>query len=64
MKKRHEQKFVILSLLLLVACNFPLLLLFDSANSFLGIPIIYAYIFLLWLIVIVVSFILIKRYHE
>jgi hypothetical protein len=36
MKKRHQQKLVVLSLLLLLALNLPIVLLFDSSDSFLG----------------------------
>jgi uncharacterized membrane protein (DUF485 family) len=64
MKKRHEQKFIILSLLLFLAVNFPLVLLFDSEKDFLGLPKIYVYLFLVWLFSIVMSYILIKKYHE
>lgn len=64
MKKRHEQKFIILSLLLFLAVNFPLLLLFDSSASLAGLPIIYIYLFMVWLFSIIMSFILIKKYDE
>jgi hypothetical protein len=64
MKKRHIQKFVILSLLLWMAFNFPILLLFNSADAILGIPIIYFYIFSVWTLSIIVSFIFIKKYNE
>ncbi|HQV37105.1 MAG TPA: hypothetical protein P5335_11975 [Flavobacterium sp.] len=64
MKKRHIQKFVILSFMLWMAFNFPILLLFDSADAILGIPIIYFYIFSVWTLSIIVSFIFIKKYNE
>ncbi|CAH0334594.1 hypothetical protein FVB9288_00185 [Flavobacterium sp. CECT 9288] len=64
MKKRHEQKMVILSLLMLIALNLPLILLFDSSESLFGFPITYIYIFSVWLFSIIVSFIIIKRYYE
>jgi len=64
MKQRHQQKLVILSMLLLIGLNLPILLLFDSANSIMGIPVIYIYIFLLWLFTTLLSFIIIRRYHE
>ena len=64
MKKRHEQKFLIVSLLLFLAVNFPLLLLFDSSDSLAGLPIIYIYLFMVWLFSIIMSFILIKKYDE
>ncbi|CAM2909819.1 hypothetical protein SAMN05444143_105193 [Flavobacterium succinicans] len=64
MKKRHEQKFLIFSLVLFLALNFPLLLLFDSTDAIAGLPIIYVYIFMVWFFSIVMSFILIKKYDE
>lgn len=64
MKKRHEQKFIILSIVLFLAMNFPLLLLFDSSDSWVGIPIIYMYIFTIWFFSIIISFFLIKKYDE
>lgn len=64
MKRRHEQKFVIISLILLFLLNMPLLLLFDSAASFFGIPIIYIYIFSIWLLTSILSWIILKKYVE
>ena len=64
MKKRHQQKLVILSLLLLLCFNMPLLLLFDTAASVGGIPVIYVYIFSIWIFSIGVSLLVIKRYYE
>lgn len=64
MKKRHEQKLIILSLILLIGFNMPLLLIFDSAQAIGGIPVIYIYFFSLWIISVLVSFLVIKRYHE
>lgn len=64
MKKRHEQKLIILSLVLLLGFNMPLLLIFDSAEAIGGIPVIYIYFFSLWVISVLVSFLVIKRYHE
>jgi len=64
MKKRHEQKLVILSMLMLLALNIPLLLLFDSSEPLLGLPIIYVYIFSAWLFSIAISYLIIKRYYD
>jgi hypothetical protein len=64
MKKRHEQKLIILSLLLLLCFNMPLLLLFDSTQPVLGIPLIYVYFFSLWLFSILISLLVIRRYYE
>lgn len=64
MKKRHLQKLIFVSLFLLMAFNLPLLLLFNSAEEFLGFPVILFYVFTVWLASAVVSFILIKKYNE
>ncbi|MDI1318067.1 MAG: hypothetical protein PSU83_12230 [Flavobacterium sp.] len=64
MKKRHQQKLVILSMALLIGLNIPIVLLFDSAKSLLGFPIIYIYIFSIWAFSVLLSFIIIKRYDE
>ncbi|RRJ93533.1 hypothetical protein EG849_04275 [Flavobacterium macacae] len=64
MKKRHEQKLIIVSLFLLLAFNMPLMLLFDSASSLEGIPLIYFYFFSVWLFSILISLLIIKRYYE
>ncbi|CAM3993917.1 hypothetical protein FLCU109888_12835 [Flavobacterium cucumis] len=64
MKKRHQQKLVVLSLLLLLVLNLPILLLFDSADSVLGLPVIYIYIFSVWLFSVLMSWIVVQRYYE
>nr|WP_103998310.1 hypothetical protein [Flavobacterium urumqiense] len=64
MKKRHEQKLVILSMLMLLALNIPLLLLFDSSKPLFGFPIVYIYIFSAWLFSIAITFLIIKKYYE
>ena len=64
MKKRHEQKLIILSLLLLLCFNMPLLLIFDSSASLVGIPVVYVYFFSLWIFSILISLLVIKRYYE
>jgi hypothetical protein len=51
-------------MVLLIGLNLPILLLFDSAERFMGFPVIYIYIFSVWLFSILLSFIIIKRYHE
>ena len=55
---------VILSMLMVLALNMPILLLFDSAEPFLGFPIVYIYIFSAWLFSIGTTYLIIKRYYE
>ena len=64
MKKRHQQKLVVISVLLLLVLNLPIVLLFDSADSVLGFPVIYIYIFAVWLFSVLMSFIVVQRYYE
>lgn len=64
MKKRHEQKLVILSMLILIALNIPLLLLFDSSKPLFGFPVVYIYIFSTWLFSIAITYLIIKKYYE
>lgn len=64
MKKRHQQKLIVLSAMLFIAFNLPILLLFDSSQKVLGLPFIYIYIFGIWTISILITFIIVKRYYE
>ena len=64
MKKRHQQKLVVLSVLLLLVLNLPIVLLFDSADNVLGLPVIYIYIFSIWLFSVLMSLIVVQRYYE
>lgn len=64
MKKRHQQKLVVLSLLLLLVLNLPIVLLFDSDDNVLGFPAIYIYIFSVWLFSVLMSWIVVQRYYE
>jgi hypothetical protein len=64
MKKRHQQKLIVLTFLLLIAMNLPILLLFDSIQEVLGLPAIYIYIFTIWSISTFTSLLIVSRYYE
>lgn len=64
MKKRHEQKLVIISLALLVMFNLPFLLIFDVNGEIFGMPILYISIFSVWLVSIIISYFVLKRHYE
>lgn len=64
MKKRHEQKLIILSIGLLMAFSIPISLLFNSDREVFGYPMILVYIFVVWMISIIISFVIIKKYDE
>ncbi|MEY2869340.1 hypothetical protein SAMN05192550_0111 [Flavobacterium glycines] len=64
MKKRHEQKLIILSMLMILALNLPLILLFDSSKPLFGFPVTYIYIFSAWLFSIATTYLIVKKYYE
>jgi hypothetical protein len=64
MKKRHQQKLIVLTILLLALFNIPILLLFDVEYSIVGFPLIYFYIFVIWVLAIVITNIILRRFHE
>jgi ABC-type sugar transport system permease subunit len=55
MKKRHEQKLIILSIGLMIAFSIPVSLLFNSEREVFGYPMILIYLFVVWMISIVIS---------
>ncbi|MEY8759151.1 hypothetical protein AB8P06_05885 [Chryseobacterium sp. MD-1] len=64
MKKRHEQKLIILSIGLMIAFSIPISLLFNSEKEISGFPMILVYIFAVWMVSIIISFVIIKKYDE
>lgn len=64
MKKRHEQKLVILSIGLMIAFSIPVSLLFNSDRDVFGYPMILIYFFVVWMISIIISFVIVKKYDE
>lgn len=64
MKKRHEQKLIIIAVLLVLAFNMPLLPLFGVDGAVGGFPVIYVYIFSVWTCAVLVSYLIVKRYYE
>ena len=64
MKKRHEQKLIVLSIALFLIFNVPFVLIFSIDGQFLGVPVFYLFIFLVWLISLIISYIVLKRHYE
>lgn len=62
MKKRHEQKLVILSIGLVIFLNLPVIFIFNNDTDILGIPLLYAYIFFVWLLSVIITFTVLKKY--
>ncbi|WP_294218383.1 hypothetical protein [uncultured Chryseobacterium sp.] len=63
MKKRHEQKLILLSIGLMVAFSIPVSLLFNSEQEILGYPMLLVYFFALWMASIITAFIIVKKYE-
>jgi hypothetical protein len=53
MKHRFRDQIIVLFLMGTLALNYPLLSVVDRKSLLLGIPLLYLYIFLIWLIIIV-----------
>ena len=64
MKKRHKQKLVVLSIALFIMFNAPVLLLFNNAKETFGLPLIYIYIFAIWLASSIFSLLIFKKFDE
>ena len=57
----RNQRLVAAFLLGVALFNYPLLALFNRANGILGIPVLYAYIFVAWATLIVLFALVIER---
>ncbi|MFD1553439.1 hypothetical protein DNU06_07145 [Putridiphycobacter roseus] len=64
MKKRHEQKLVMITVILFFVLNIPFILIFNQTVHVFGIPLLYFGIFLFWLLSIIASYIILKKYYE
>ena len=64
MKKRHEQKLIVLSLALLLLFSVPMVLLLDGDSAVFGIPSFYFGIFIIWFLAILISYIVLNRHYE
>jgi hypothetical protein len=56
-----DQKLLMLSVLALILFNFPILSIVNVEESINGIPILFFYIFMIWLLLIIVIFRVIKK---
>lgn len=64
MKKRHEQKLVILSIAVFIILNMPFVFIFNFEGAVFGIPVLYFFIFSIWLLSIIISYVVLKRHYE
>ena len=64
MKKRHQQKLVVLGIVLFFLWNVPFVTIFDSDFQIFGFPAFYIFIFLSWLIAIIIAYGILKKFYE
>jgi len=56
-----EQKLIFISVLFLILFNFPMLSIFNVGGSINGIPTLYMYVFLVWILFIAVTFSVLRK---
>jgi hypothetical protein len=64
MKKRHQQKIILISIVLILLWNIPAIMLFNSDGVILGFPVLYFFIFMTWLLAILTTYIILKKYDK
>jgi hypothetical protein len=64
MKKRHEQKLVVMAISLFLVFNVPFLLVFNLDGEVFGFPTFYFSLFFIWLLSIVISYIILSKHYE
>ncbi|MFO7702539.1 hypothetical protein [Psychroflexus maritimus] len=64
MKKRHQQKLIILGIGLIFLFNFPFIATYNSEQAIFGFPMFYFFVFIIWLISIIVSYLVLKKYFD
>lgn len=64
MKKKHKQKLVVLSIILFIMFNAPVMLMFNSEKAVFGMPVIQVYLFSVWLLTSALAFIIIRKFDE
>lgn len=61
MKRKGKEQMVILYIAGILALNYPFLYIFDRLLLALGIPLLYLYIFIIWLAIIVLMALIAER---
>ena len=59
--EKKGQRFVALCMLGMLLFNFPILALFNVSGTLLGVPVLYAYIFVAWAAVIALMALIAER---
>jgi membrane protein implicated in regulation of membrane protease activity len=60
-ERRSRENMVILFVVGLLALNYPLLSLFDRMKLVLGIPLLFLYVFVMWLVIIALTAMVVER---
>ncbi|MEO2052399.1 MAG: hypothetical protein ABGX00_11600 [Allomuricauda sp.] len=64
MKKRHQQKLIVISIVLFFLWNVPFITIFDGDTQFMGFPVLYVFLFLTWLVAIILAYIILRKFYE
>lgn len=63
-KESIKAKLIFISLLFIVAFNFPFLKIFNKPILVAGIPLLYLYLFLLWGVLILLLYLITNRQND
>ena len=63
-ERRLREHTVILFIVGFLALNYPLLSIFDAAILVLGVPLLYIYLFVVWLALIVIMAAVVEKYES
>ena len=56
-----EQKLIFISVLFLILFNFPMLSIFNTGGNVNGIPTLYLYVFMVWILLVTVIFRILRK---
>lgn len=59
--KRRNERLVVMLVIGIIALNFPLLSLFSRVQFFLGIPVLYLYIYFFWVLFICCLYLVLEK---
>ncbi len=62
-RSSRGQRLIGVFLLGIVLFNFPILALFNVANTVFGVPVLYAYLFLAWALLILLMYLAIEHFQ-
>jgi FlaA1/EpsC-like NDP-sugar epimerase len=62
--KTNNQKLIFLSILLLVLLSYPFISVANKAQLLFGIPVLYLYIFIVWIIIIIILYRIVEKKHK